>query len=163
MKATSDTTLNFREANQNDLQQLLELEQCVITAERPFNSSIKSGRTRYYDLQSLISSSNTHLLVVEYSGRIIGTGYAQIRESKSSLDHDKHSYLGFMYVTPEHRGKGINQQIVDGLIVWSKRKGVDDVYLDVYSQNRQAIRAYEKSGFEPCLVEMKLATQEGHK
>lgn len=148
--------MNFREANINDLQALLELEQCVIDAERPFNSSIKSGKTSYYDLHSLIASNDAHVIVLEDSAGIIATGYAQLRTSKMSLDHDIHSYMGFMYVIPEHRGKGINQQIMEMLISWSHEKGVNDFYLDVYSQNAQAIKAYEKIGFEPCLLEMKL-------
>lgn len=148
--------MNFREANINDLQELLRLEQCVIDAERPFNSSIKSGKTSYYDLHSLIASHDAHVIVLEDSAGIIATGYAQLRTSKMSLDHDIHSYMGFMYVIPEHRGKGINQQIMEMLISWSHEKGVNDFYLDVYSQNAQAIKAYEKIGFEPCLLEMKL-------
>ena len=151
--------LKFREANSNDIPQLLELEQCVVEAERPYNSSIKSGRTTYYNLESLISSSDAHVIVVEVSGLIVGTGYAQIRDSKVSLHHDKDSYLGFMFVAQEYRGRGINQKIIDRLIAWSKSKGVYDFYLDVYSQNKSAIRAYEKAGFESSLTEMKLSVQ----
>ena len=151
--------MGFREANSNDIPQLLQLEQSVIDAERPFNSSIKKGKTTYYNLEQLISSDNVHVIVAEVSGTIIGTGYAQIRESKVSLEHDNHSYLGFMFVAPEHRGKGINQNIIDRLISWSKSKGVHDHYLEVYSQNVAAIKAYQKAGFEPCVIEMKLSEQ----
>jgi len=42
------------------------------------------------------------------------------------------------------------------LTQWSRDKGAEALYLDVYSQNSSAIRAYEKVGFAPCLVEMKL-------
>ncbi len=148
--------MKIREANLEDISALLELEQCVIEAEKPFNSSIKTVKTHYYDLENLISSNDTCLIVVEDSSGIIATGYAQIRESKVALNHDKHSYLGFMFVSPEHRGKAINQKVMNHLIEWSKRRGITDFYLDVYSQNESAINAYQKAGFEPCLVEMKL-------
>jgi hypothetical protein len=36
-----EAELNFREANIDDLSQLLDLEQKIIEAERPFNPSIK--------------------------------------------------------------------------------------------------------------------------
>lgn len=148
--------LNYREAVLNDLDQLRTLEQKVIEAERPFNSSIKEGQTTYYDIEGLIADSMSYLIVAEDAGRIIGSGYAQIRASKESMQHTHHSYLGFMYVSPEHRGTGINKQVIDILISWSKAQGMKDFYLDVYSENVPAIRAYEKVGFTPCFVEMKL-------
>lgn len=146
----------IREANRNDLSRLLELEQCLITLERPYNSSLKPENAYYYDLPNLISDDNSHLLVIEVSREIIGTGYAQIRVSKGSLAHAKHSYIGFMFVSPDQRGMGINQKLMDRLIEWSVSKGVKDFYLDVYSQNESAINAYHKAGFKPCLIEMKL-------
>ena len=148
--------LIIREANLDDISTLLELEQCVIEAEKPFNASIKTEKTHYYDLDDLITSKDSCLIVVEDSSDIIATGYAQIRESKVALNHEKHSYLGFMFVSPEHRGKAINQKVMNHLVEWSKGRGITDFYLDVYSQNESAIKAYQKAGFEPCLVEMKL-------
>jgi len=150
--------LIIREANPEDISALLDLEQYVIEAEKPFNSSIKTAKTHYYDLDNLISSKDSYLIVVEDSSDIVATGYAQIRESKVALNHDKHSYLGFMFVSPEHRGKAINQKVMSHLIKWSKSRGITDLYLDVYSQNESAIKAYKKAGFEPCLIEMKLCT-----
>jgi ribosomal protein S18 acetylase RimI-like enzyme len=146
--------LNFREANSNDLSQLLEIEQCLIDFERSFNVSLKSKNAIYCDFPHLISDNDSYLLVVELSGKIIGTGYAQIRYSKEALIHPKHSYIGFIYVSPEHRGRALNQKIMERLIEWSQSKRVND--LNVYSQNESAIKAYAKAGFKPCLVEMKL-------
>ncbi|MEH6346721.1 MAG: GNAT family N-acetyltransferase [Bermanella sp.] len=146
----------IREANPEDIPALLDLEQSVIEAEKPFNSSIKAEKTHYYDLDNLIASKDSYLVVVEDSSDIVATGYVQIRESKTALKHDTHSYLGFMFVSPEHRGKAINQKVMSHLIEWSKSRGITDLYLDVYSQNESAIKAYEKAGFEPSLMEMKL-------
>ena len=146
----------LREATPADLPRLLELEQGVIEFERPLNSSLKSRDTFYYDLPNMISDDNTHLIVVEDCGRIVGTGYAQIRNSKECLVHETHSYIGFMFVSSDHRGQGLAQKILDRLIEWSKGEGVKDIYLDVYAQNESAIKSYNKAGFKPCLLEMKL-------
>lgn len=148
--------MNFREANLDDLSQLLDLEQRVIEVERPFNSSIKTEKTTYYDIEGLILDSDSHLIVTEDADQIIATGYAQIRRSKESRNHETHSYFGFMYVSPNFRRKGISQALVGQLISWSKSKGAQAVYLDVYMENTSAIKAYEKVGFEPSLLEMKL-------
>lgn len=148
--------MNYRPANIDDLMQLRTLEQGVIDAERPFDLSIRETGAYYYDIEHLISSDECCLLVAEISGQLIATGFAKIRQSKPSLNHKIDSYLGFMYVLPDYRGQGVNKEIMDRLIAWSRSKGVSELYLDVYSGNLPAINAYIKSGFSSSMIEMKL-------
>ena len=148
--------MKLRLAQPDDLPILLEFEQGVIEEERPCNDSIKKTYVNYYDLDALLADPNTSLQLVEHEGRVVGCGYVQLRPSEAAFVHDKHAYLGFMYVEPAVRGQGINKLIVDSLISWSKDRGVYDFYMDVYTENQAAIRAYEKVGFTPVLVEMKL-------
>ena len=152
--------MKLRPAQPDDLPILLEFEQGVIEEERPCDDSIKKTYINYYDLSAFLADPNTSLQVVEHDGRVVGCGYAQLRSSEAAFVHDKHAYLGFMYVQPDVSGQVINKMIVDGLISWSKDKGVDDFYLDVYTENSAAIRAYEKAGFTPILVEMKMNLSE---
>lgn len=139
--------MNFRPAQITDLARLRELEQGVVEAERPFNANIRAGQPHYYDLDALISSPKSLLLVAEDLGRIedtnqiVACGYAQIRESKPYFQHPQHCYLGFMYVEPNHRGKALIQQIMQRLLTWSQDKNINTFYLDVYAQNTAAIRA----------------------
>lgn len=148
--------LIFREATLNDLKQLKVLEQSVIDAERPFNSDIIADNASYYDLTDLISNERSHVLVAEEQGAIVASGYIQIRPSKPYFKHNNHGYLGFMFVNPNYRGQGLNKRVLDNLTAWGKQRGLSDFFLDVYSSNSSAIRAYEKAGFTPNLVEMKL-------
>jgi RimJ/RimL family protein N-acetyltransferase len=148
--------MKLRLAQLDDLPILLEFEQGVIEEERPYNDSIKTTNVNYYDLCDLLADPNTSLQLVENDGRVVGCGYAQLRHSESAFVHDKHAYLGFMYVEPDFRRQGINKMIVESLVSWSKVRGVRDFYLEVYVGNRAAIRAYEKVGFTPELVGMKL-------
>lgn len=146
----------IREASPADLGTVLAFEQGVVRAERPFTDVLKDGEVHYYDVAALIESSQTMLLVAELNGELVGTGHATLKQSLEYLSHDRHAYLGLMYVTPECRGQGIVQQIIDKLVEWAKSKGIDECYLDVYSANEPAVRAYEKYGFRKNLVEMKL-------
>ncbi|UKB81672.1 GNAT family N-acetyltransferase [Chryseobacterium sp. MEBOG07] len=146
-----------REATEKDLEILLEFEQGVVTAERPFNSTLIEGEIHYYDLKSLIQSPDATVIVAEENNEIIASGYALIKKSEKYYNQfEKYSYLGFMYVKPEYRGKGINKVITDELISWSKSRGISEIRLDVYAQNESAIKAYEKAGFEPHLLTMRL-------
>ncbi|TQV70231.1 GNAT family N-acetyltransferase [Exilibacterium tricleocarpae] len=138
----------------HDLPQLLEFEQGVIAVERPFAKNLKSGKITYYELEQLIADPNAELLVAELEGALIGSGYAEIRKSKPHFKHPYFSYLGFMYVDPGYRGMGVNKQLIEALMAWSKSRGVYEVSLDVYSENAAAIRAYEKAGFRKNLVQM---------
>lgn len=150
-------TLNFREASIDELPALLDLEQAVIDSERPFNEKIKHQDATYYDLPALIAGDDSCLLVAEQAGRIVATGYVQIRTSKPSRVHRQHGYIGFMIVDPGLRGQGVNKQIMDRLLAWGAERNVTTYSLDVYAQNEAAIRAYEKAGFKPLMLEMQLS------
>jgi len=148
-----------REATEQDLPVLLEFEQGIVSAERPFNSTLIDGEIHYYDLLHLIRSEEALVLVTEEENEIIASGYALVKKPGNNYSNfDRYAYLGFMYVKPEHRGKGVNKLILDKLISWAKSKGMSEIRLDVYSQNESAVKAYEKAGFEPLLVTMRMKT-----
>ena len=149
--------MTIREATQEDLKVLLEFEQGVVLAERPFNKTLIEGEIHYYDLLSLMNSEEATLIVAEKDHEIVASGYALIKQAeKEYTTFKKYAYLGFMFVKPEYRGQGINQFIVDRLINWSKEKGISEIRLDVYDQNESAVKAYEKVGFEPLILTMRL-------
>lgn len=145
----------LRSATLDELDTLLQFEQNIITAERPFDDQLKE-KTSYYDLAELIKSPKAEVLVVEINGEIIASGYAKIRDSEQWHKHEQHGYLGFMYVKPEHRRKGMINLILDGLKKWSKEQGIDHLFLEVYVDNIGAVKAYEKAGFKKCMTDMRL-------
>jgi GNAT superfamily N-acetyltransferase len=148
--------VTFRRANLDDLERLLSFEQAIIEAERPFDETIRTGPdVRYYDLEGLITSADAEVLVAESNSQIIGSGYARIEGSDTYLTHSEHSYLGFMYVVPEYRGKGVNKKIIQALEAWTLAQGVTEMQLEVYAANAAAIRAYEKSGYSRLIITMR--------
>lgn len=144
-----------RKAEVDDLDRLLEFEQGVIETERPFDPSLKRENTRYYDMAAMLAAPQVRVVVAELDGELIGSGYARIEESKPYLAHDRHSYMGFMFTVPEHRGKGVNQKIIDNLEQWSLSQGVTEMRLEVYTDNLAAIRAYEKIGYSVNVLKMR--------
>ena len=145
-----------RSAVMADLEVLLEFERGIIDAERAFDPLIRTdGDVRYYDIPWLIGSPDVELVVAEVDGDPIGCGYALIATSKAFLQHRSHSYLGFMFVVPEHRGKGVNKLIIQALESWSTARGLTVMQLEVYVGNGPAISAYERAGFQSNLLEMR--------
>ncbi len=159
--------ITIRPATTADLPTLLRFEQGVIGAERPMDPTIQDGPIHYYDLDKMLASPHIYLVVAETNDdtsdganrcTIIGSGYARIDPSRHYLKHTHHAYCGFMYVDPAYRGRGINQLIIDALKAWAQSKNLTELRLDVYTTNDAAIRAYEKAGFTPYLVNMRMGT-----
>ena len=148
--------IQIRSAREEEIEILLEFETGIIEAERPYDSTLKDGDIHYYDLSELIKSSNSEVVVAITKNQLLGSGYATIKKADSFLKHTHFAYLGFMYVKPEFRGKGINQKIVEALINWAKGKGISEIRLQVYHENTVAKNAYLKVGFTPNLLEMRI-------
>lgn len=153
MTNTNDITI--REATPDEIGILRHFEQGVIEAERPFDPTLRKDDIRYYDLENLITSDQSYLVVAEADGRLVGSGYARIEEAKPWLKHRNYAYLGFMYVVPEYRGRGINARIIGELKDWALSQDIRELRLEVYSPNTAAIQAYKKVGFSEHMLEMR--------
>ena len=148
--------IHTRKATLKDLAILLEFEQGIITAERPFDPTLKEEKISYYNLEKMISATDVEVVVAVLNDQIIGSGYARIENAKPYLNHKLYAYLGFMYTHPDHRGKGVNTQIIEALTDWVRSQNVFEMRLDVYNDNPSAIRAYEKAGFKKHLINMRI-------
>ena len=145
----------IRKGIPDDLEQLLVFEQDLIKFERAFDPTVKPDPVNYYDLKMMLTAPQIEVAVAEINNKIIASGYARIDKSKPFLKHDKHAYLGFMYVLPEFRGSGINKQIIDHLKNWAASQNINEFRLEVYYDNDPAIKAYEKIGFSRYSLEMR--------
>lgn len=148
--------ITIRKALPTDLEKLLEFEQGIITAERPFDPTLKKEKIHYYDIEQMILDSHIEVLVAETNSGIIGSGYARIEAAKPYLNHENYAYLGFMYTDPNHRGKGVNSRIIEALKDWCRSKNIFELRLDVYNENIAAMKAYEKVGFKKYLLNMRI-------
>lgn len=144
-----------RRAENTDLPKLAEFLQILVEAERPFDPTLKDGEIFYYDIKELVADPATEIMVVETNNEIIASGYAQSRPAKPYEKHELFGYIGFMFVTPEFRGKGISGLLLDALKKWILSQGITEVRLQVYDENESAVKAYEKAGFKKILTTMR--------
>ena len=156
----ADDTMIVRSARMDELPILKEFEQGIISAERPYDHTLKPDPISYYDIGELIESPDAEVAVVEVDGKIVGSGYAHKKPSKHYIQSDYHAFLGFMFVLPDYRGRGLNKLLVDHLTGWARKMDLKEIRLTVYSPNDPAIRAYEKSGFTAYITEMRLGLDE---
>ena len=118
--------INIRPAQPGELPTLLDFERGLIEAERPFDPTMSKEEFHYYDLLKMIQDDEAEVLVAEHNGKLVGSGHARILEPKSYNDFGRYAFLGFMYVLPEYRGKGINQAIITRLKEWANKRGMQD-------------------------------------
>lgn len=148
--------INIRKARMEDLSVLREFEQGIITAERPFDPTLKEDPISYYDIQKMITATDVEIVVAEIESKIVGSGYARIEAAKPYLKHHNYAYLGFMFTATKHRGKGVNAKIIETLKEWCRSHEIIELRLDVYNNNPSAIKAYEKAGFKKHLLNMRI-------
>jgi ribosomal protein S18 acetylase RimI-like enzyme len=149
--------LIVRKATFNDLNVLQQFEQGIISAERPFDPTLKEDPIRYYDLSKMIADSQIDLVVVELDNELLACGYARVEAAKPYLKHEQYAYFGMMYVHPSYRGKGINKIIMEELKKLVRKRGIHEMRLEVFAQNESAIKAYEKVGFTNHIIQMRLS------
>lgn len=123
--------ITLRPARIEDLPILYDFEQGIVSAERPFDPTLSPGHINYYDLKDYVERADVQVIVAEVDGEIAGSGYVKIKEAQPYLSFDRYAYIGFMYVKPNHRRKGISHKIIDELIAWAKSKGLIEIRLDV--------------------------------
>ena len=123
-----------------------------------FTNLIKKYNCCNLDVKIVNPNENPDVLlyVAEFKGTVVGSGYAQIQNSVAYKKPKQFVYLGFMYVHPEYRGKGINGKLIQKLVEWAKDKKIHEIQLDVYAENKSALVAYKKLGFKPDLLKMRL-------
>jgi putative acetyltransferase len=54
-----------------------------------------------------------------------------------------------MFVRPENRGRGAAQEIIKDLETWARESGFKFAVLETGKKQPEAIRLYQKSGYEP--------------
>ena len=144
-----------RPATLDDLPVLKAFEQGIIEAERPYDHLLKPDPISYYDIGEMIEADDAEVMVVEVDGEIAASGYAKEKASRHYTLPPTHAFLGFMFVKPDYRGQGLNRVLLDALFDWARKRGLTEVRLTVYPGNEPAVRAYEKAGFSPYLMEMR--------
>jgi ribosomal protein S18 acetylase RimI-like enzyme len=90
-----------------------------------------------------ISAANDCPVVAELKGNPVGHAWGRIEPSCTD-----EAQLFQMWVTPDHRGKGISRKMLDAIINWAVTRQASSVALSVTCNNLPAIGLYKSAGFE---------------
>jgi putative acetyltransferase len=105
--------------------------------------------TVYYDattdaLYELFQRPGAIYYVAELNGKIIGGGGIYPTEGLA----DDTCELVKMYLLPAGRGLGIGRLLIEKCIDQARQFGYKNIYLETMPELKQALKVYEKFGFE---------------
>jgi GNAT superfamily N-acetyltransferase len=93
------------------------------------------------------------LFVADVSGHIVGFATALRTQRAEPDDVDPfHFDLAELSVGREHRGRGIGTALIERVVQHAKDQGAPNLRVRVYVKNPEAIRLYQRMGFEPAVM-----------
>jgi diamine N-acetyltransferase len=112
-------------------------------------------RTKEY-IESLLNEEKNILIALETEKEIIGFLYAY-EETKGHLPfHKKRKYIVIdnIVIDENYRNNGYGEKLLDYIIEYAKNGKYNDILLNVYRFNENAIKLYEKKGFKIITQDM---------
>jgi ribosomal protein S18 acetylase RimI-like enzyme len=152
--------MNIRTATLNDIEQIVPLLIALDELHAKMyptvfdESKIKEDIRQSFLLEN-INTPNNLFLIAESEKNIVGIVHCYIQETKNHpIKKDKKvAVLSDLYVDENYRNKGIAQQLINKVLETIKENWiVNDVVLNVFNENQEAIKLYEKSGFKKQFI-----------
>ncbi len=133
--------MNIRQATISDLDQLFILfAQYRVFYEQPF----EPDEAKQFLAERLNGEESIIFIGIENGEP---AGFTQLYPSFSSVGLKKIWILNDLFVSTEHRQKGMAQALINHVIEYSKSTGRKKVVLSTAYDNINAQRLYEKLGF----------------
>jgi ribosomal protein S18 acetylase RimI-like enzyme len=128
---------------------LQEVERAISDTRRP-GTEVAEEYVR--QLQETLSEKRGAIFVARSGENVIGFIACFVDhkdEVAETLESNTYGYISDAYVIPEYRGKGIfgmlNRKAEEHLVQFPE---VSLIRINVLARNEQAVRAYEKAGYE---------------
>jgi ribosomal protein S18 acetylase RimI-like enzyme len=96
-------------------------------------------------VQSSFRGENVVFAVRDEVGEVIGFSWIVLFDPGTGLEGE----LAEVYVSPNHRGRGIGEMLIDRAVRLFRERGVTLGYVWTRPDNDTAVRLYRSAGFEP--------------
>jgi len=149
--------LAIRSATLDDVEVLRDLQQVLVSWERPYDKGIPStGIVEYYDVRTLIGKDDIEYLVAELDGEVVGCIFGEIRKNDAWAIPERYGYVGLFSVKNGFRGQGIGKEMLDRIVDWFRSREITEIRLKVYEGNLRSVDFYKRYGFNGHIKEMRL-------
>ena len=143
--------INIRSAELRDipaLDRLLYEVHKVHSDVRP--DLFKAGARKYTDeqLEEILQSGERPVFVAEQDGQVAGYAFCIPKQlvGDRSMTDVRTLYIDDLCVDEAARGKHIGTKLYDFVLDFAKRQGYYNVTLNVWADNKAAVKFYEKIG-----------------
>lgn len=96
-------------------------------------------------IRGCLNNVNRMFLVAEVEGKIVGNCAVELVSSNKRYAH--RATMGIA-ICKAYWSKGIGSKMMNACINWCKEKGLEQLELEVVTENKRAIPVYERFGFE---------------
>ncbi len=135
--------VTLRPANSNDIEPLQKLLQMLFTLEQDFEPDARKQRQ---GLELLLQSSQSHVVIAETAGEVIGMATLQL--VISTAEGAAAAWIEDVIVDPAWRGQGVGGHLLDSLADWAVAKGVTRLQLLADCNNQPALDFYASQGWD---------------
>ena len=144
----------IRKADLSDVLNLTVLKQQVWISTYAFNG-IRDELSQYVlgnftpdKIKSTIDNPNNIVLVAEKDDHIVGCAEIDLSSQCPEENYNGSPEISVLYVLERFQGIGIGKKLLNKCIDVLALLGYKSTWLTVYDQNFQAIKFYERNGFE---------------
>lgn len=132
-----------------------------------FNRRNHKNECKYDNYESVLNSirrkaeetfnnrnEDTLILIAELENKPVGYALGRIFQQEETADNGT-GLMGLfdeLFVDNIARGLGIGQNLLDEIIMWMQKKGINRVKLHAYFWNNNAKKIYERNGFQEYAV-----------
>lgn len=142
--------ITIRKAIIKDLEEIKKLNQELFYDSEKFEKTLNlnwPSKNKNYFKKAIIDKDKSAFVAVS-DKKIIGYLICVIQKVESYRTLSSIAELENMLVEEEFRGQGIGSMLVKEFIKWAKSKGISKIKVLTYAENSEAIKFYQKNGFE---------------
>ena len=140
----------IRYAKEEDIDKILELLSEVLEIHATLRPDVFiSGTTKYNkeEIKEMLNNPNTPIFVADEDG-VKGYAFCVIKEvNNNNMHKSKTLFIDDLCVEESSRAKGIGKKIYEYLNDYAKEINCDNITLNVWEANEEAISFYNKLGF----------------
>lgn len=112
---------------------------------RRFLADLSSGSLSCLYVAELVNGANE-------AGEVVGFLSGEIREGSPAFSPKTWAAVEDIYVTREHRSRGLGRDLLDACAEWARDNGANGVSLQVAAGNERARKFYDNLGFREVSV-----------
>lgn len=138
--------MKIRKANKGDFEEYSKIKKEDFKEySKLIKKEIKySKKNLNHEFQKILKSKEDYLFFAEEKDKVIGFIHGEIEKNKSG----KRAEIEYIHIIKEYRKKGIATRLINYFINIAESKKCSSITLKVNKKNVNAIKLYNKFGFE---------------